>query len=101
MGNHPNVGDIRGRGLFWCIEFVEDKRTKKSVKPELNIAQRIVNLGISPEFNLAIYYGGNAGYDIHIDRIIIAPPFIIKKQEVNYIVEVLSKVINKVFTDYK
>ncbi len=28
FGNHPHVGDIRGRGLFQAIELVEDRGTK-------------------------------------------------------------------------
>ena len=24
LSGHPNVGDIRGQGLFWAIEFVKD-----------------------------------------------------------------------------
>ena len=99
LSNHPNVGDIRGLGLFWGIEFVENKGTKKPFDPKLEIAKRIVDLAFSPEFNLAIYYGGFAGYYIHIDRIIIAPPFIIKKKEVDCIVEILSKVIERVFNE--
>lgn len=29
LGSHPNVGDIRGRGLFWAVEFVQDKASKR------------------------------------------------------------------------
>lgn len=94
LGNHPNVGDIRGRGLFWAIEFVKDKETKEPFNPKLEVAKKIVDLAFSPGFNLAIYYGGSAGYRYHIDRIIIAPPFIIKKKQVDHIVEVVSKVVH-------
>lgn len=78
---------------------MEDKKTQKSFSPGLQIAKRIVDLAFSPRFNLAVYYGGPAGYRYHIDRVIIAPPFIIKKREVDHIVEVLSKVINIVFSE--
>lgn len=94
LGNHPYVGDIRGLGLFLGIEFVENKETKKPFNPELGFAKRIVDLAFSPEFNLAIYYGGAAGYRVHIDRIMIIPPFILKKKEADHIVDVLSKVIH-------
>ena len=29
LGDHPNVGDIRGRGLFYSLEFVKDKQSKE------------------------------------------------------------------------
>lgn len=29
LDNHPNVGDIRGRGLFYSLEFVKDKDSKE------------------------------------------------------------------------
>ena len=94
LGGHPNVGDIRGGGLFWGIEFVKDKITKEPFNPKLEVAKKIVDLAFSTQFKLAIYYGGNAGYHFHLDRIIIAPPFIIKKKEVDHIVNVLSKVVH-------
>lgn len=94
LGNHPNVGDIRGQGLFWGIEFVKDKVTKEPFDPKLEVAKKIVDLAFSPQFKLLIYYGGNAGYHIHLDRLIIAPPFIIKKKEVDHIVKVVSKVVH-------
>ena len=34
FGNHPHVGDIRGRGLFMGVELVEDRSTKAPFEPE-------------------------------------------------------------------
>ena len=34
LADHPHVGDIRGRGLFWAIEFVADKETKEPLDPD-------------------------------------------------------------------
>src|ERR1700743_3297232 len=33
FGNHRHVGDIRGRGLFWAVELVEDRATRKPFDP--------------------------------------------------------------------
>lgn len=42
---HANVGEIRGKGLFWAIEFVADKDTKAPFRVELAIALKIHQLG--------------------------------------------------------
>lgn len=47
LGTHWAVGDIRGRGLFWGIEFVADKRTKRPFEPEEAVAMGIHELGVS------------------------------------------------------
>ena len=41
FGNHRHVGDIRGRGLFWAIELVADRATRKPFDPALKLNQRI------------------------------------------------------------
>jgi len=45
LGSHYAVGDIRGRGMFWGIEFVADKRTKEPFPPEEAVAMGVHELG--------------------------------------------------------
>ena len=40
LGQHPNVGDIRGRGLFQGIELVENRETKKPFLPSKSISKK-------------------------------------------------------------
>jgi adenosylmethionine-8-amino-7-oxononanoate aminotransferase len=61
LQNHPHVGDIRGRGLFWGvgaagvdqhtdmpqIEFVKDKSTKQPFEPSEGVAMGIYEKGSS------------------------------------------------------
>ncbi|KAG9945376.1 PLP-dependent transferase, partial [Aureobasidium melanogenum] len=41
----PHVGDVRGKGLFWGIEFVKDKTTKEPFDPKDNVAMNIHEKG--------------------------------------------------------
>lgn len=99
LGNHPNVGDIRGRGLFWGLEFVKNKVTKDTFKPEAHVAQQIQELALSPEFNMTLYPGTGTVQGVRGDHIIIAPPYTITKEDVDYIVKVISAVVDNVFTN--
>ncbi len=45
IGSHWAIGDIRGKGLFWGIEFVKDKSTKAAFDPSEGIAMGIHELG--------------------------------------------------------
>lgn len=45
LSKHPHVGNIRGQGLFWGIEFVEDNETGSPFDPARNVAMEIHELG--------------------------------------------------------
>lgn len=97
LGDHPNVGDIRGRGLFWGLEFVKDKATKQPFEPELGVAQKIHDLAISPAFNMTVYPGTGTVDGVRGDHIILAPSYLITEKDVDHIVNVVSAVVHNVF----
>lgn len=97
LADHPNVGDIRGRGLFWGIEFVKNKITKEPFERKFNIANKILDLAISSKFNMTVYPGTGTVDGVRGDHIIIAPSYIIRKKDVDHIVNVISAVVNIVF----
>jgi adenosylmethionine-8-amino-7-oxononanoate aminotransferase len=96
LSDHPIVGEIRGRGLFWGIEFVKDKITKEPFDPQLGVAQKISALSISPKFNMTVYPGTGSADGVRGDHIIISPPYIVTEDDIKHIVNVITAVINEV-----
>ncbi|KAJ6439256.1 26S protease regulatory subunit 6B [Purpureocillium lavendulum] len=73
FGNCQYVGNIRGKGLFWGIEFVKDKATKEPFEPGLRFTWRIVDEALRR--GLAVYPGAGTADGVKGDHIIIAPPY--------------------------
>uniref|UniRef100_UPI0030DE635F NADH dehydrogenase subunit 3 n=1 Tax=Dematophora necatrix TaxID=2751867 RepID=UPI0030DE635F len=96
LGDHPNVGDVRGIGLFIGIELVKDKTTKEPFDTNVGVAQIIVDLALS-EYNMTIYKGTGGADGLNGDHIMIQPPFTITAKDVDHIVEVVTAVIERVF----
>lgn len=96
---HPNVGDVRGAGLFWGIEFVQDKTSKRPFPKEQSISSRISQSALT-EFAITIYDGsgtvdGNVG-----DHIILAPPYTITKSEVVFLARTTQRLIEDFFSGF-
>jgi adenosylmethionine-8-amino-7-oxononanoate aminotransferase len=85
FGNHRHVGDIRGRGLFWAIEFVTDRASKKPFDPALKLNERVKAQGIAR--GLATYPMGGTIDGTHGDHVIVAPPYIAAAADIDTIVE--------------
>ncbi|RDW57297.1 hypothetical protein BP5796_12747 [Coleophoma crateriformis] len=83
------VGDIRGRGLFWALEFVKDKATKsplpKVVGFGLGVQQVAFDLGV------ALYPGGATVDGVNGDHVLIAPPYTVSEADLTTIVRVLKE----------
>jgi adenosylmethionine-8-amino-7-oxononanoate aminotransferase len=81
----PIVGDVRGRRLMMCVEYVKDRKTREKLPDEVNISRRISHECESK--GLLVRPLG------HLD--VLSPPLIITKDEVDFIVETLRGAIAK------
>jgi len=99
LGNHPNVGNIRGRGLFWGIEFVKNKVTKEPFDPNIQLALKMKETALLPPFNIMIYPCGGNNDGFHADCIMLAPPFIVTRENIDDIVVKVYGLICKTFQD--
>ena len=86
LGHHPNIGDIRGRGLFIGIEIVKNIETKKPFDPNLKVAASIKHAAF--EAGLICYPMSGTRDWKWGDHILLAPPFIINE---NQIIELVNK----------
>lgn len=94
LDNHPNIGDIRGRGLFVGIELVADKSSKAPFDPAQKIHQKIRRAAF--DNGLMIYPNGGTIDGKHGDHILLAPPFICTAQDISTIVVRLQKSIEQI-----
>ena len=91
LGQHPNIGDIRGRGLFIGLELVMDRETKAPFAPEIGLNARVKKHAF--EAGLICYPGSGTIDGKSGDHILLAPPFIVSDAEIALIVERLSAAI--------
>ena len=96
FGNHPHIGDIRGRGLFWALEFVRDRASKTTFDPALKVNERVKQAALLA--GVAIYPMNGTIDGKHGDHIIIAPPYIVTAGEIDEIVDRLASGIETVLT---
>jgi adenosylmethionine-8-amino-7-oxononanoate aminotransferase len=88
FGQHPHVGDIRGRGLFRGIELVQDRETKTPFAPEL--AKHKALKKATFEAGLICYPMGGTIDGRRGDHILLAPPFILEDSHIDEIVTKLK-----------
>ena len=91
FGNHPHVGDIRGRGLFWTLELVKDRGSKQPFAPELKLHAKVKEAAMGR--GLMVYPMGGTVDGEHGDHILLAPPFIASEAELAEIVSRLQEAL--------
>ncbi|KAA8646493.1 hypothetical protein EYZ11_003000 [Aspergillus tanneri] len=96
LADHPHVGDIRGRGLFWAIEFVQDKQTKEPYPPSNALAWTLHTAGLKPQHSISLMPGSGGVDGTNGDHIILAPPYNTTREEVELMVDRTVRVIQDV-----
>jgi len=94
FGQHPHVGDIRGRGLFQGIEIVQDRETKEPFDPSLKVHAKIKAAAF--EAGLMCYPMGGTIDGQRGDHVLLAPPFIIEDAQIEELCEKLSGAVETV-----
>jgi putrescine aminotransferase len=89
LAQHPMVGEVRGRGLLAAIELMDDKSTAKFFDPDTNVGTQCRN---------HCFANGLVMRAIR-DTMVLSPPFIISKAEVDEIVELAWKCIDATAKD--
>ncbi len=92
FGNHRHVGDIRGRGLFWALEFVTDRAGKQVFDPALKLNERVKREAFNR--GLATYPMGGTIDGKRGDHIIVAPPYIVTAADIDTIVDRLGDAVD-------
>ena len=91
FGQHPHVGDIRGRGLFLAIELVADRPTKRAFDPARRLHARIKIEAMAR--GLMVYPMGGTIDGRAGDHVLLAPPFIVTDDDLDLIVERLKAAV--------
>ena len=93
FGDHPQVGDIRGRGLFLGLELVADRGSKEPFDPDrrLNAAVKAAAM----DQGLMCYPAGGTLDGRRGDHVLLAPPYIVEEDHLDEIVDKLDAALQQ------
>ncbi len=89
LRSHPNVAQVRGRGLLWGIELVRDRETLEPFPADSGLVDKVVAAGLGE--GVFFYPGGNEPAR-HV--ICLGPPFIVEDAELDVMVDALARAID-------
>ena len=90
---HPNVGEIRGRGLMWALELVKDKSTKEPFEASVRLHARVKDEALAA--GLLCYPGGGTADGENGDHVLLAPPYNIEAHHLDELVDKLEGALTK------
>ncbi len=91
LGDHPNVGDIRGEGMLCAVEFVQDRDSLAAFDAAAKIGPQIAGkmLEQSNVIGRAMPQGDILG---------LAPPFCLTRAEADTVVAATLRAVQTVFS---
>jgi len=85
LDGHPNVGEIRGRGLLVGVELVADRETHAPFPRAERVTEGV--LRAARERGLLLYSGTGMADGTNGDAIVLGPPFVITDEELVAVVD--------------
>ncbi len=92
LGDHPAVGDIRGRGLLVGVELVRDRETRAPYPRAARVVETVVRM--ARERGLLLYSGSGNADGVDGDIVLLGPPFVITDAELSRIVDGLAEALD-------
>ena len=96
FGDHPAVGEIRGRGLLVGIELVADRATREPFPRAARITESVV--AAARERGVLVYSSTGCANGVDGDTILLGPPFVVTDAELERIATALAGAIEAVAT---
>ncbi len=93
LRSEKSVGDIRGIGLLWAVEFVADKSTKSPFSPERTFSARVAAAALKR--GLLVYPMQGSVDGVAGDHILLAPPAVLGADQIQWSIEPLSAAIRE------
>lgn len=97
FGQHPHVGEIRGRGLFLGLELVAGRDDKAPFDPKLKLHGRIKARAM--ENGLICYPMGGTIDGVAGDHVLLAPPFIVEDVQLDELTDKLERALTAALAD--
>ena len=91
LGQNPHVGDIRGRGLFWTAELVENSATRKPFEATLGLAPKIQKIAL--DLGLMCYPSQGCADGTQGDHVLLAPAYTSTREEIETICDLITQAI--------
>jgi adenosylmethionine-8-amino-7-oxononanoate aminotransferase len=94
LREYPVVGDVRGKGLMWAVEFVQDRKTKAPFPRSHKFAERFTEAA----FQNGVILWNNVGHvdGTNGDLVMIAPPFSVSDEEIADFINRFKKSLEQV-----
>ena len=92
LGGHPNVGEVRGRGLMQGLELVADRETRAPFPRSARVAESV--LAAARDRGLLLYSGTGNADGVNGDQLLLGPPFVVTDEELAEIVDRLADALD-------
>ncbi len=88
---YPQVGEVRGQGLFWGLELVLDWETKEPFPARRHLATKIQKRAF--DLGLIIYESRGCVDGVNGDVVMLGPPLIVNQAQIDEMVGILETAV--------